>query len=235
MQLSKRLYTLSQMITSGSRLADIGTDHGYVPIYLCETGHIPSALAMDINKGPLLRAEEHISGHQLSDRIVTRLSDGMAELKYGEADSVLIAGMGGMLTIHILTEGADVLRSIRELVLQPQSDIREVRLYLRQQGHQVLAEDMVEEEGKYYPMMKVLPYALRGTEEALTEEELRYGPFLLRAGHPVLAEYLDQEYRQLTGVQERLSQNTSSEAAQRRLQTVEEDIRINRQARTKIG
>ena len=105
MQLSKRLSAVASLITEGSRLADIGTDHGYVPIALVENGSIPSAVAMDVNKGPLERAQEHIREKHLEDRIKTRLSDGVKALEEGEADAVLIAGMGGMLVIRILDAG----------------------------------------------------------------------------------------------------------------------------------
>ena len=93
MKLSDRLEMIASFVEHGNRLADIGTDHGYVPIYLVQTGRVPSALAMDVRKGPLLRAEEHIREAGLSGRIQTRLSDGLKKLAPGEADTVVIAGM----------------------------------------------------------------------------------------------------------------------------------------------
>ena len=115
------------MVTEGSSLADVGTDHGYIPIALVQTGKVSRAIAMDINKGPLERAALHIREQHLEDRITTRLSDGMTALKEGEADTVLIAGMGGALTVHILEGGAHCLASVKELILQPQSEIWLVR------------------------------------------------------------------------------------------------------------
>ncbi len=93
MQLSKRMDRLASMVTEGSSLADVGTDHGYIPIALVQTGKVSRAIAMDINKGPLERAALHIREQHLEDRITTRLSDGMTALKEGEADTVLIAGI----------------------------------------------------------------------------------------------------------------------------------------------
>lgn len=104
-QLSKRMSALASLVTEGSRLADIGTDHGYIPIALVQKGRIPSALAMDVGKGPLSRAREHIHSQGLDTYIETRLSDGLTELHEGEADTVLIAGMGGMLMKRILEGG----------------------------------------------------------------------------------------------------------------------------------
>ena len=104
-KISERLRTAAGLIGEGERLADVGTDHGYVPIYLVERKRIPSAIAMDIRTGPLERAREHIRMYGMEDYIQTRLSDGVAALKPGEADAILIAGMGGGLVIHILESG----------------------------------------------------------------------------------------------------------------------------------
>ena len=107
MELSKRLQAVAGLVTAGSRLADIGTDHAYIPIYLARSGKIPEAVAMDVNRGPLERAEENIRAYELEDRIKTRLSDGFSALEQGEADSAVIAGMGGGLMSRILKEGED--------------------------------------------------------------------------------------------------------------------------------
>ena len=107
MQLSKRLQAVADLVTPGSRLADVGTDHGYVPIWLYEQGIIPSAIAMDLREGPLNRAKENIAVHDLSDGITVRLSDGLEKLLSGEADSIVIAGMGGMLVKKILFPGKE--------------------------------------------------------------------------------------------------------------------------------
>lgn len=94
MQLSDRLQAVASMVTENSRLADVGTDHGYIPIYLCEMGKIPSAIAMDVKKGPLLRAKMNIERYHMQEKIRTRLSDGVLKLNPDEADSVVIAGHG---------------------------------------------------------------------------------------------------------------------------------------------
>ena len=152
-QLSKRMSALASLVTEGSRLADIGTDHGYIPIALVQKGRSPSALAMDVGKGPLSRAREHIHSQGLDTYIETRLSDGLTELHEGEADTVLIAGMGGLLTVRILSSKREVLGGAT-LVLQPQSDLPSVRGWLAEEGYAITAEDLVLEDGKYYPMMR---------------------------------------------------------------------------------
>ena len=156
MQLSRRLRAAADLVSTGSVLADIGTDHGYIPIALVEEKKIPGAIAMDINKGPLARADEHIRQHGLEHQIETRLSDGLHAMKQGEAQSILIAGMGGLLIVRILTEGKEVLEGCRELILQPQSELRSVRSYLEQEHYRITEERLVLEEGKYYVILRAV-------------------------------------------------------------------------------
>lgn len=219
--LSKRLTALANMVTDGNRLADIGTDHGYIPIYLCQTGKIPSALAMDIGKGPLQQAQTHIAEHGLSEQIKTRLSDGMAALQFGEADTILIAGMGGGLVMKILSEGAEKLTGKEELILQPQSDIALVREFLRVRNFQILNEDMILEDGKYYPMMKVSQQKAAEQTKILPQEVAdAFGPVLLQKRHPVLKEWLERELRTTNSVIEQLSAQPDHERIRNRMQQV---------------
>lgn len=155
MKLSKRLETIASFVPKGSKIADIGTDHGYIPIYLVENGAAVRALAMDVREGPLARAREHVEEHGLSDRIETRLSDGMEKLRSGEADTVIIAGMGGELVIHILEEGRRLWPEVRSFVLSPHSELHKVRRYLRENGFAAEDETMVKDEGKFYTVMRV--------------------------------------------------------------------------------
>jgi len=134
MELSKRLQAVADLVSDGLVVADVGTDHGYIPIYMLEIGKCSKALAMDVNHGPLLRAKEHIAEHGLEEMIETRLSDGVKELQVGECDAVVIAGMGGALTIKILEEGKEVFKNLTEFVLQPQSELYKVSEYLFEKG-----------------------------------------------------------------------------------------------------
>lgn len=219
--LSKRLTALANMVTDGNRLADIGTDHGYIPIYLCQTGKIPSALAMDIGNGPLQQAQTHIAEHGLSEQIKTRLSDGMAALQFGEADTILIAGMGGGLVMKILSEGAEKLTGKEELILQPQSEIALVREFLRVRNFQILNEDMILEDGKYYPMMKVSQQKAAEQTKILPQEVAdAFGPVLLQKRHPVLKEWLERELRTTNSVIEQLSAQPDHERIRNRMQQV---------------
>lgn len=155
-RLSKRLETVASFVTPGSRIADVGTDHGYIPIALTQRGTVFGAIAMDVREGPLGRAREHIRQYGLKDRVETRLSDGVEQLREGEADTVVIAGMGGELVIHILEQGRRLWKSVKHWVLSPQSELDKVRGYLWRQGFDLVREAMVEEDGKYYTVMEAV-------------------------------------------------------------------------------
>lgn len=217
MNLSKRLTAVAHFVTQGNRLADIGTDHGYVPIYLTEAGRIPSAIAMDINRGPLKKAEENIRAHHLEDRIQTRLSDGLSKLCPDEADTVLIAGMGGNLMSKIMAAGSDVLGSISELILQPQSEIGEFRHFLHESGYSIAEEDMLIDDGKYYTIFR----AVKGSERYTSEAEYVYGSLLLRKKNLVLREYIEKKLKSYNMILKHLAKTDSAHAAERRQVLIE--------------
>ncbi|MBS6397984.1 MAG: SAM-dependent methyltransferase [Clostridiales bacterium] len=208
MQLSKRMELLASKVTEGSRLADVGTDHGYIPIVLVQRKRIPSAIAMDVNKGPLERANAHIHTCGLDTYIETRLSDGLEKLKAEEADTVLIAGMGGGLTVRILKGGEHCLSTVKELILQPQSDIHLVREYLCRNHFRIVEEDMVLDEGKYYPMMK----AVHGEAEEMDAAALFYGDRKLQKSPAVLREYIGAELQKNRKIRDTLLENGQGES-----------------------
>lgn len=229
-KLSDRLSAVAAFVTEGNVLADVGTDHGYIPIYLLQKEHIPKAIAMDINEGPLQRAKEHIVLYGLQDYIELRLSDGVSALVPGETDTILVAGMGGGLVMHILEDGKEVCMQAKELILQPQSELERVRGYLWSNGYVILEENMVLEEDKFYPMMRVVYQNVRDTENAECPLFCRYGKLLLEQRHPVLKEYLEREKKLYTGILEKLSQNAGSEKTRERMAEVEEVLQLNDRA-----
>lgn len=230
---------VASMVTPGNILADIGTDHGYVPIALIQKGKIPKAIAMDINVGPLMRASEHIAKCQLEEYIQTRLSDGVDALKVGEADSILIAGMGGDLVIRILQNGNEVCRAAKELILQPQSELKRVREFLRDHNYKIVDEDMILEDGKYYPMMKVIPVEVdtfwKDKPDDIIDPCDMYGPLLIKNGNPVLRKFLVKQHNQLNGILEGLKKQPDSENIIKRRNEVLEAISINESAYTILG
>ena len=168
-RMSERLITIATMLGDGScdsqdvskekksgfRVADVGCDHGYISIYLVQSGIASAAIAMDVRKGPLSGARDNISEYGLENAISTRLSDGLKELSEGEADSLVIAGMGGKLMMRILEEGNPRTLGIERAILQPQSELSEFRSYIREKGYSILDEKIVFEDGKYYFPMRI--------------------------------------------------------------------------------
>lgn len=223
MQLSKRLTAVAHMVTRGSRLADVGCDHGYIPIALVTEGHVQSAIAMDINQGPLERARQNIEQFAAAQYIETRLSDGVAALYPGEVDSVIIAGMGGNLMVRILEKGRDVFEKTREMILQPQSEIAFVRHYLANHGYQIVDEDMVFEDGKYYIIMK----AIHGRMEYEKEIFFEYGRILLEKKHPVLREFLNVKLRTAEKICEKIASYGNEDSVERINEIKKEMQKIN--------
>ena len=192
-ELSRRLQAVADMVSVGSRVCDVGCDHGFVSIYLVERGISPGVLAMDVRTGPLSAAAEHVSERKFTFCIETRLSDGLHNYKIGEADTLVCAGMGGRLMMKILSDEKDKTDSFQELILQPQSELEEFRRFLYQQGYHITEENMIEEDGKFYPMMRAVK------AEMLQEEPdriaCRYGPLLLQQKSQVLLTFLKREER----------------------------------------
>ncbi|MDF2474062.1 MAG: hypothetical protein K0R21_1844 [Anaerocolumna sp.] len=221
MELSKRLQAVADSVTPGNRVADVGCDHAYISIYLIEHGISPLVVAMDVNKGPLERAKENIERKGFSSKIQVRLSDGLKKLQPGEVDTILIAGMGGALVTRILEEGAAAVKRCRELVLQPQSELPLVRKYLHTIGFQIRTELMLEEDGKYYDIIKAVPSFINETYER--EVFYQYGKLPLEGQDAVAKDFLLREKRLKSQVMEELSRN-STENTRKRLAQVEQEI-----------
>ena len=208
MELSKRLKSVADMVTQGSKVADIGCDHGYVSIYLVKEKLAMDVIAMDVNKGPLECARQNVEREGLAQYIELRLSDGLKALSIGEVNSIICAGMGGRLVVKILTEGREILYQVKELILQPQSEIQLVRAFLYENGFEIVCENMVLDDGKYYQMMRAIKCEKQqgDLEQAncetsgITEVEAKYGPCLLKMQHPVLKEFLLLEKQKYEGI-----------------------------------
>lgn len=194
MELSNRLKTIADLVQSNSIIADIGTDHGYIPIYLAQKGIIKHAYAMDINKGPLEKAKKNINKYNLDKIVETRLSNGLEKLSEGEADTIIIAGMGGKLISQILLANPNVVKASKRLILSPHSDVKEIRTRLHDLGFKIDKELMIKEEVKYYNIIEAIKDIKR---EQYTAEEYLYGKILIEKKHPLLKEYLQNKKKQL--------------------------------------
>lgn len=224
------------MVTAGYTTADIGTDHAYIPIYLVENRLIPNAIAMDINEGPLKRAAMHVKANGLSEQIALRLSDGFCALHPGEAKTAILAGMGGGLVMKILKDYREVTCSLEECILQPQSKIAGVRAFLLSEGFIFIQEDMILEDGKFYPIMKVKP-PVQGIHidecrskaglhiENWSEAELLYGKLLLRSKNKVLKKFLEKDITQKKEIIKELEIQKSCRA-KKRIEQLQTELKL---------
>ena len=244
--LSERLRAVTELVTKGNRVADIGCDHAYTSIYLVKNGIAPCAIAMDINAGPIERAKENVALYGLEDNIVVRRSDGVKELGAEEADTLLITGMGGLLMKKILSDKPEVTTAAKELVLQPQSEVEELRRFLHSIDFVITAEQMRKEDGKFYVMFRAEKMdskknagvkqeskdilqtkqpdeTIKNWNLAWTDLEYRYGAYLLKERPAVFIEYLQWEVQQKEQILANLEQ-IETEKAQVRKEQLEKEI-----------
>lgn len=225
-KLSQRMQALCALLKKADRVADIGCDHAHVSIYLIQENIARHVIAMDIGKGPLQRAKENICEYGLASCIETRLSNGAQRLQQGEVEACIIAGMGGMLMKGILSDGLMLFKDMKQLVLQPQSDLKDFRYFLSENGFWIEDEDFVYEDGKFYPMMRVVP---RTQNYSLTEAEALYGPCLIKNKNKVLKDFLKYEYKQKEEILLRLENNSDSgERTAMRIETIKQELLLNK-------
>ena len=212
MDLSKRLQTIISLVEPGEMIADIGTDHGYVPIALVRRGICRKGLAMDVGNGPLERAREHIHAHSMENVIETRLSAGLHMLQPGEADRIVIAGMGGPLMQRILEEGEAAARAAGQLILSPQSGLREFRRFLTENHYYIQNEAMLREDGKDYTILIVHD----GEPEVYDESDYTYGKRIREEDIPVKIDYLKREIALRESLLDKLHAKNTEKAAIRK-------------------
>lgn len=191
-KIPKRMLAVAALVDKSKVLADIGCDHAYISINLIENGKVDRIIASDLREGPLNIANENIKLTDFGEKIETRLCSGLEGYEAGEVDTILISGMGGMLVREILSNGREVVEAADTLILEPQSDLRVVRAYLREIGFLIVDEDMLKESGKYYQIIKAVK---RETKQELSDEieimaEDEFGPVLIKKKHPILKEFL---------------------------------------------
>lgn len=170
-KLGPRLNGIASLISFKTRLADIGTDHAYLPIALCEQGKIERAIAIDIHKGPYQSALAAVQNHKLDNKIDVRLGNGLYPLMPGEIDTLTLAGMGGRTILEILFARPDILLEISDLIVQPQGLESKVRYDLLEAGWLLREENLVE-EGRVYVIMAFSRKAGYSKQEILKMEEL---------------------------------------------------------------
>ncbi len=210
MQIGDRLESLANMVPQGAKLADIGTDHAYLPVYLLENGRISNAIAGDIAAGPCMAARTTVAQHGLTDKVQVRQGSGLEVLTPGEVDCVTIAGMGGSTMIEILKADMALSKSIPMLILQPMAGAAGLRAWLVENGWKLVNEDLVDDAPHFYEVLCAVPREPEEPAAQYTAAQLAVGPVVLQKGHPLL----DQQIaRQVHICEELLTQMGRSERA----------------------
>ncbi len=239
-RLSKRLEAVAGFVTKGNGIIDIGTDHAYLPIELISRGIASSALAVDVNPGPLERAKENIRKAGLEDKIKISLGNGLSGVDDTAGKSIIIAGMGGPLALGILEAYPEKIAASSEFILQIQSRIEDFRRGLEKINIKIIDEDMVFENGKYYPVIKAVSAGDFPKEEPSDKKDAnalknlihyRYGPVLMEKKSGVLMEFLIFERGILDKAIEEIKRNKSdSKETKEKLKELEEKRYLNREA-----
>lgn len=194
-KLNERLLTAVQFVREGSRLADVGTDHGYLPISLILEGRIAFAIAADINRGPLDKADENIHKYALDGKIKTVLCDGLRSIDKDEVDDVAIFGMGGELIVKILDEAPWLKDPAKRLILQPMTHPEKLRKYLADNGYRIIGEALSFDRGKIY---QTICAEYDGIIRKFDDITLLYGEYILKNGGELLSEQMEIDSKKLS-------------------------------------
>lgn len=185
MKLDKRLRKLAELVPLNSIVADIGTDHGYVPKFLIDNEISKLVIASDISESSLAKTAAYVEEENLSDSIIPRIGSGLEPIKPFEVDTVIIAGMGGVLISEILRDSRRKAETYLRFILQPMVGSNELRRYLIEDGFKIVDEDLVREDGRYYEVI----VAENGLQTCPEDIYLEISPILIKKDHPLWKEF----------------------------------------------
>ena len=214
MKLTNRLLKIANLVSPNKRLADIGTDHGYIPVYLLNKGVIDFAILADINKGPLENARSEVKRNKLQEKVDLRLGSGIEVLKKGEVDEIIIAGMGGILIADLLEANKEVAHNTEKLILQPMQAQEELRIYLLNNGYEILDECLEKEDFRLYEII-VAKYTGKNTN---VEDNIYYevGKKLIENKDKLLPEFIENKIKKYNNIIEKLGDNNSEAVVSKR-------------------
>ncbi|WLV23581.1 class I SAM-dependent methyltransferase [Aciduricibacillus chroicocephali] len=175
LKLSERLQRVADFLGKGTKFADIGSDHAYLPCYVCKRDSEASAIAGELNEGPFESARSTVLENGLQERIDVRHGDGLSVISPGEVKEVVIAGMGGTLISTILEAGKEKLAGVEKIIAQPNVDARSTRKWLVDHGYSIEDEAILKEKGHIYEIISAVKTDGKCT---LTEKEALFGPIL---------------------------------------------------------
>lgn len=202
-KLSDRLTRVAHHVSAGCYFADIGSDHAYLPIYICRNNQASRAIAGELNEGPYQAAVTHVSGHQLEERIKVKKGNGLTVIEEEPITEVVICGMGGGLIRSILSDNESKLRGVSRLILQPNVDAHYLRKWLEEASFEITAEEIIKEDGHIYEII----VAERSAHKVkLTDKERYFGPYLMKEKSEVFIEKWKREKDNVDRVINQMSQ-----------------------------
>lgn len=220
-KLKPRLRMTADMVRCGSRLADIGTDHAYLPAVLILDGTVPSAIAADLRKGPLENADTTVRDNSIEDKVQLRISDGLSFIDSNEVDDIVIAGMGGILIAEILEKAPWVKNEKYKLILQPQSHSEDLRKFLYDNGFEITEEKSCFEDEKVYICMSAI---YTGKIVTHTNIEILLGDFAHRTDDASLA-YVNKKMKRITARYNALVKNGQSDCEVDKLKKIIDEVK----------
>ncbi|MCB2359787.1 tRNA (adenine(22)-N(1))-methyltransferase [Clostridium estertheticum] len=205
MELSIRLKCIVSMIEKCDSVIDVGTDHGYVPIYLVQKGITKKAIASDINRGPVEKAKKNITRNNAANEISCRLGSGLSTVKEGEVQVAIIAGMGGNLIRDILETDLGIVKKLKYMVLQPVQNAEVLREYLYKTGYEFIDEEICYDDGKFYEIIKV---RYDSKPKVLDNIYYEISKILLDKKHLVMKEFIEYKLHKYSKVYDGLNEDT---------------------------
>ncbi|MFB5189950.1 tRNA (adenine(22)-N(1))-methyltransferase [Alicyclobacillus fastidiosus] len=222
MTLSKRLQTIVDDVPKASVLADIGTDHAFIPIYAIQVGRVEHAIATDLRSGPLQKARENVAKYGLRDVIELRLGDGLDALQPGEADVIVSAGIGGHVHTAMLRAGLDVAKAAKRIIFQPMNAGHLLRQSLDELGFHLVCERLVLEDDRVYEILVAEPaeapdpiYDDVRHDTDLLAQAYTYGPMLMREKSGLYRLRIQREIEKLQSVLHSVQQSDNDAARER--------------------
>jgi tRNA (adenine22-N1)-methyltransferase len=213
MELGIRLNKIASMVDNCECIADIGTDHAYIPIFLVQENLCNKAIASDINHGPVMKAESNVSNHNLENRIQCRQGGGLTTLKPGEAQCAIIAGMGGNLIRDIIEDSMEVFKELSSAILQPVQNPEVLRQYVYNSGYKIIDEELCYEDGKYYEMMKI-SYSDNYREAEPIFYEI--SQVLIEKKHPLIKQYISYKLNKYNKIYNSINESTDTAVARKK-------------------
>lgn len=220
MRLSPRMERIADLVPENSIVADIGTDHGYIPRHLIDSEKSKYVIATDISRGSLKKTEDYVLEENLQESIDCRLGNGLEPIREYEVDTVVIAGMGGLLIAQILEESLKKSRTFNRFILQPMVGAKELRVFLHEKGFAIKDEELVREGDKYYEII----VAESGLQAFDKEIDYEISPILRRKEDRLWMDMVNERLRASENIANSLKGNPG-EKGQARLEELETVIR----------